>query len=75
MINQAEIRIVYDPKKKRFRARHDGRWVRFPKSLRHPNASYIAEELREGKSGSLIACGTIVEDDRLPLEKIKGFLH
>lgn len=75
MIHDASIDIVFDPKTKRLRARYEGRWVRFPKKLRRRNASYIAEELREGKSGSWIACGTIVEDERLPLEKFKGFLN
>jgi len=55
------VQIVFDPDKKKYRATPvDGYgWIRFPKHLRVEGAVYEVDELREGKSGSWIACGEI----------------
>lgn len=61
MIPQALVEIRYDPKTKRMRARHAQGWVRFPKKLRQHGNQYLVAELRKGRAGSWIACGTIVK--------------
>lgn len=56
------ITIVYDPKKSKLRAKAEqGGYVRFPNGIRHEGARYWVEELREGRAGSWIACGKIVQ--------------
>lgn len=55
------IEIVYDPSKKKMRARsiQDGRWVRFPNNLRKENAVYLATKMTQGRGDSWIAGGEI----------------
>jgi len=55
----ARVEIVYDPKTKRIRARHEKAWVRFPKKLRQHGNTYVVQELRTGRAGSWLACGRI----------------
>ena len=57
----AKVEIVFDPSKNKLRAKaiNLGGWVRFPKKLRIEGAIYKVSELREGRSGSWIACGDI----------------
>jgi len=60
-IKNALVKIVFDPKKKKFRAQPvmtEG-WVRFPNELRIEGAFYRVAKLKQGKSGSWIAVGTI----------------
>ena len=61
-----KVKIVFDETKKKLRAkplRGQG-WVRFPNDLRIEGAVYEVEELREGKSGSWVACGEITRIDK-----------
>lgn len=54
------INIVFDYNKHKLRAQAEqGGFVRFPRNLRVEGAKYYVEILREGKSGSWIACGKI----------------
>jgi hypothetical protein len=55
------VAIVFDSNKGKLRAMNqkEGGWVRFPNDLRVEGAVYEVEELKEGKSGSWIAIGTI----------------
>lgn len=55
------IEIVFDPKKKKLRARciQDGRWCRFPNKLRKNKALYLASKMSPGNGDSWIAGGTI----------------
>ncbi len=54
------VRIVYDPKSKRIRARSElGGWVRFPKNLRQHGTIYEVEKLIPSAAGSWIAIGPI----------------
>jgi len=56
------VEIIYDWKRKKLRAVAEaGGYVRFPNKLRIEGKRYYAEDLREGKAGSWIACGKIVE--------------
>jgi hypothetical protein len=59
MIENATVEIRYDTHTKKMRARYQDSWVRFPKELRKHGNRYIVPELRQGKSGSWIACGKI----------------
>jgi hypothetical protein len=59
MIENATVEIRYDTNTKKMRARFENRWVRFPKELRKHGNKYIVAALRQGKSGSWIACGKI----------------
>lgn len=53
--------IVYDYQKNKLRAKAEqGGYIRFPREKRIEGAEYWVEELRQGKSGSWIACGDIV---------------
>ena len=57
-INQL-IEIVYDPRKRRLRARciQDGRWCRFPNKLRIENKVFKAAKMKKGRGDSWIASG------------------
>jgi hypothetical protein len=55
----AIVEIRYDTNTKKMRARYENSWVRFPKELRKHGTKYVVALLREGKSGSWIACGKI----------------
>lgn len=57
------IEIVYDPSKRKLRARsiQDGRWVRFPNKLRKENKIFLASSMKKGNGDSWIAGGTISE--------------
>lgn len=55
----AVVEIVRDPVKGKLRASHEGGWVRFPNHLRISGAIYRVEVLKQGASGSWIACGRI----------------
>lgn len=58
------IEIVYDKNKLRAKPVNGDGWIRFPRNLRVEGAFYMVEELRRGKSGSWIACGTITPVER-----------
>jgi hypothetical protein len=63
------VEIVFDSSKKKLRARpvNGEGWVRFPRGLRVEGTRYMVDELRRGKAGSWIACGTISEVNELVL--------
>ena len=52
------VDIVYDNNKLRAKAENGG-YVRFPRDKRIEGARYWVEDLKEGKSGSWMACGEI----------------
>ena len=60
-MRNAKIEIVWDGEKGKLRALaiNVGGWVRFPKALRVEGAIYNVTDLRVGKSGSWMACGSI----------------
>lgn len=59
------VRIVYDPKSKRIRARSEnGGWVRFPKKLRQHGTVYDVQNLIPSLAGSWIATGEIRKMDK-----------
>lgn len=55
------IEIVFDPKKKKLRARsiQDGRWCKFPNKLRKEKAIYLASKMTAGIGDSWNAGGEI----------------
>lgn len=53
------VSIVYDPIRKKLRARASGMWVRFPRALREHGSVYEVDELIPDGRGALIACGRI----------------
>lgn len=57
------IEIVYDPKKKKLRARsiQDGHWCRFPNKLRQLNKVYLASKMTPALGDHWIAGGEISE--------------
>jgi len=60
MIENARVSIVYDPSKKKPRARYEkGGWVRFPNNLRSYGNVYLVDKLEPGMKGSWIAMGEI----------------
>jgi len=70
-LKNALIKIVYDEATRKLRATPVDAtgWVRFPRNLRIVGALYLVEELKEGKSGSWIACGGIT---RVQAAKVDG---
>jgi hypothetical protein len=58
----SQVRIVYDPKTKKIRARCEhGGWVRFPMRMRQHGTVYEVENLVPAGAGSWIAKGQIVK--------------
>jgi hypothetical protein len=57
--HNATVEIRYDTHTKKMRARYQDSWVRFPKELRKHGNRYVVAILKQGKSGSWIACGPI----------------
>jgi len=56
-----KVEVVMDGSRARVTLINHGGWVRFPRSLRQVGKIYTVELIKEGKSGSWIACGEIKE--------------
>jgi hypothetical protein len=59
--NLVEVIMDYEKMRPRVTLVNVGGWVRFPKRLRQVGKIYSVERIKQGKSGSWIACGEIKE--------------